>query len=215
MLRLTLSTENTLCCIHTLKNFLILKLVKHYLIINFINNEQNLNLRRNSAACFHRNVVGTFAMSYPVEYWFSHLRYCTLYSARITVAQQQSLVTLVQGTDTQCYNYSLPYAFATVPEVAVGKFQINAAIHDFESRATSDLFFSIKPTQTDSLVSVPFLIRTHWKYTFWNKIAFSFIAEDRRDFESGYYQIDSGLLGGCDAGKSIQIILPFKRIGQQ
>lgn len=40
--------------------------------------------------------------------------------ARITVAQQLSLVTLVQGTDTQCYNYALPYAFATVPEVAVG-----------------------------------------------------------------------------------------------
>ena len=59
-------------------------------------------------------------MSYPIEYWFSHIKYCILYSARITVAQQQSLVTLVQGTDTQCYNYSLPYAFVSVPEVAVG-----------------------------------------------------------------------------------------------
>lgn len=37
------------------------------------------------------------------------------YSARITVAQQQSLVTLVQGTDNQCYNYSLPYTFSNVP----------------------------------------------------------------------------------------------------
>ncbi len=36
-------------------------------------------------------------------------------SARITVAQQQSLVTLVQGTDTQCYNYSLPFTFSNVP----------------------------------------------------------------------------------------------------
>ena len=32
-----------------------------------------------------------------------------------TVAQQRSLVTLVQGTDTQCYNYFLPYTFSNVP----------------------------------------------------------------------------------------------------
>lgn len=114
----------------------------------------------------------------------------------------------MQGTDAQCYNYSLPYAFANVPEVAV-------AVHDFESRATNDLFFAIKPLQSDSLVAVPFLIRTHWRYTFWTKIAFSFLAEDRRDFEAGYYQIDSGLLAGCDAGKSIQVLLPFRRIGLQ
>jgi hypothetical protein len=39
----------------------------------------------------------------------------SLISARITVAQQQSLVTLVQGTDNQCYNYSLPYTFSNIP----------------------------------------------------------------------------------------------------
>ena len=60
---------------------------------------------------------------------------------------------------------------------------------------------------------VPFLIRTHWRYTFWTRIAFSFIAEDRKDIESGYYQVDSGSLGGCDQSKNIQVILPFRKIG--
>lgn len=49
-----------------------------------------------------------------------------------------------------------------------------------------------------------------WGYTQWTKIAFSFIAEDRHDFESGYYQIDSGLLAGCSSGKEIRVLLPFR-----
>lgn len=51
----------------------------------------------------------------------ARLRYQPSHSARIIVAQQQSLVVLTQGTDVQCYNYSLPYSFATVPSVAVCK----------------------------------------------------------------------------------------------
>lgn len=98
----------------------------------------------------------------------------------------------------------------------MGNNLFNLAVHDFEARASTDLFFSIKPIQTDSLTSVPFIIRTHWKYTYWNKIIFSFIAEDRKDFESGYYQIDSGLLGGgCSSSKNIQVLLPFRNIGLQ
>lgn len=31
------------------------------------------------------------------------------------------IVPLVPGQDSQCYNYSLPYAFLTIPEVVVGK----------------------------------------------------------------------------------------------
>lgn len=54
------------------------------------------------------------------------------------------------------------------------------------------------------------LIRTHWKYTQWNKISFSLLAEDRNDFEIGYYQVDSGSLGGCEAGKNINVLLPFR-----
>ena len=30
------------------------------------------------------------------------------------------IVPLVPGQDSQCYNYSLPYAFLSIPEVAVG-----------------------------------------------------------------------------------------------
>ena len=70
-------------------------------------------------------------------------------------------------------------------------------MHDFESRASNDLFFSIKNLDSESLAFVPFLIRTHWKYTSWTQIGFSFIAEDRKDVETGYYQVDSGSLGGC------------------
>lgn len=141
-------------------------------------------------------LLASFAVSQGVSPCPIQSNIGSLISARITIAQQLGLITLVQGTDSLCYNYSLPYAFSTVPEIAV-------SVHDFEARATNDLFFSIKPVHTDSLSSVPFLIRTHWKYTSWTKIAFSFLAEDRRDFEAGYYQIDSGSLGNCDAGKNI------------
>lgn len=61
---------------------------------------------------------------------------------------------------------------------------------------------------------MPFAIRTHWKYTAWTKIGFSFLAEDRSDLEAGYYQVDSGLLGGCEPGKNIQVLMPFRGIGQ-
>ena len=43
------------------------------------------------------------------------------HSARITVAEQKGIVPLVRGQDVQCYNYSLPYPFARVPEIAIGK----------------------------------------------------------------------------------------------
>jgi hypothetical protein len=96
--------------------------------------------------------------------------------------------------------------------VVVGTYYSDIAVSDFEAQASTDLFFSIKPLQT-STTFAPFLIRTHWKYTYWNKIAFNFIAEDRNDFQSNYYQIDTGALGGCEAGKNIQILLPFKNSG--
>ena len=75
---------------------------------------------------------------------------------------------------------------------------------------TDDLFFSIKPTKTESLSFVPLLVRTHWKYTEWRKISFSILVEDRHDLESGYYQIDSGSLGGCEPGKNIHVLMPFR-----
>ena len=88
-------------------------------------------------------------------------------------------------------------------------------MHDFESRPTNELFFSVKPIESQSLGNVPFLVRTQWRYTYWNKIVFSFLAEDRKDLEASYYQVDAGALGGCGSGKSIQVLLPFRRLGLQ
>ena len=90
-------------------------------------------------------------------------------------------------------------------------FRINLAIHDFSTRVTNDIFFSIKPLDSPNFAFIPFLIRTHWRYTAWTKIGFSFLAEDRRDLESGYYQVDTKELGGCQPGKNIQLMLPFKQ----
>ena len=59
---------------------------------------------------------------------------------------------------------------------------------------------------------IPFAIRTQWHYTRWTKISFSFLAEDREDIDSGYYQIDSGLLSGCGSGKEVRVLLPFRKI---
>jgi hypothetical protein len=53
-------------------------------------------------------------------------------TARITVAEQRGLIPLAQGQDVQCYNYSLPYKFGSVPEVAIGKAVfLTVAVHDF------------------------------------------------------------------------------------
>ena len=75
------------------------------------------------------------------------------------------------------------------------------AVHDFEADHSPTLFYYIKPLKSDSLSFVPFAIRTQWLYTRWTKLVFSFLAEDRVDIESNYYQIDSGMLAGCTSGK--------------
>jgi hypothetical protein len=95
--------------------------------------------------------------------------------------------------------------FPKLPSVYLSLF---LAVHDFEADQTDDLFFSIKPYKSDSLSYVPLLVRTHWRYTRWRKISFSILVEDRTDLESGYYQVDTGSLGNCETGKSIQVILP-------
>ena len=64
--------------------------------------------------------------------------------------------------------------------------------------------------RSDSHQLIPFVIRTHWKYTSWTKISFSFFAEDKDNIEAGYYQVDSGSLAGCVAGKDIHVLLPFR-----
>ena len=105
--------------------------------------------------------------------------------------------------DTQCYNYSLPYSFDRVPSIAI-------SVHDFEAEPSNGLYFFIKPIHSESLSFVPIVIRTQWSYTQWTHITFSFLAEDRDDIESGYFQIDSGYLSSCDSEKSISAVLPFR-----
>ena len=41
--------------------------------------------------------------------------YFTFNSGRITISESKGIVQLTRGVDVQCYNYSLPYAFAKVP----------------------------------------------------------------------------------------------------
>jgi hypothetical protein len=62
----------------------------------------------------------------------------------------------------------------------------------------------------DDFGTIPFVVRTEWKYTTWTQIKFSFFAEDRDHMEAGYYQVDSGALAGCVAGKDISVLLPFR-----
>lgn len=97
-----------------------------------------------------------------------------LNSGQIIAALSSGSVPLLESVDTQCYNYSLPYEFQSAPEVAI-------AVHDFESEPTKSLFFYVKAVHSQSIATVPFVIRTYWSYTRWTQISFSFIAEDRHD----------------------------------
>lgn len=122
----------------------------------------------------------------------------SLISVKVTISQKvQSIIPLDPEEDVQCYNYSLPYEFTKYPEVTVGTTFPNSAIHDFQAESTNHLFLSIKTIPVESLSYVSFIIRTPWRYTNWQKISFSFLAEDRKDIEVGSVQIDPGKLGGC------------------
>lgn len=88
--------------------------------------------------------------------------------------------------------------------------KIISAVSDLQSNYSPDQFFSIKPVRSDSYGVIPFVVRTHWKYTSWTKISFNFFAEDRDNIEAGYYQVDSGSLAGCISGKDIAVLLPFR-----
>lgn len=72
------------------------------------------------------------------------------------------------------------------------------------------MYFYIKTIPSDSYSSIAFLIRTQWTYTKWNQLAFTFLAEDRTDIETGYYQIDAGALSGCGINRKIDILLPYR-----
>ncbi len=93
---------------------------------------------------------------------------------QVIIALGGGTIPIQDGLDTQCYNYSLPYAFNYVPDVAISVF-------DFEAETSNSLFFFIKTIRSASLGIVPFVVRTQATYTQWNRITFSFLAEDRND----------------------------------
>ena len=54
------------------------------------------------------------------------------------------------------------------------------------------------------------MVRTHWGYTRWTRLTFSFLAEATPQVEAGYYQIDTATLSACFSGKEIVAFIPFK-----
>ncbi len=56
---------------------------------------------------------------------------------------------------------------------------------------------------------IPFIVRTHWAYTRWTRITFSFLAEISSQLDAGYYQIDTASLSACFSGKEIVAFIPF------
>ena len=42
------------------------------------------------------------------------------HQGQVIVGHEGGIVPLVNSQDSQCYNYSLPYAFIRVPEVSIG-----------------------------------------------------------------------------------------------
>ena len=71
------------------------------------------------------------------------------------------------------------------------------------SKPSNDIFLAVKHLESDSLTSIPFLIRAYSEHTAWSRIVFTFLAEDKLDVEASYRQIDSSNLGTCLPTKSI------------
>lgn len=136
--------------------------------------------------------------------WFHLFRYKISNWGAISAALGGGVIPLYESQDTQCYNYTLPQSFASLPDIAV-------ATQNFDMDPSNSIFFYVKPLQANSISSVSFVVRTQWTYTKWTKLTFSFIAEDHNDLETGYLQIDSGRLASCHNGARISLTLPFKQ----
>ena len=104
-----------------------------------------------------------------------------LISARVTIAQTRSFLTLKVDRESQCLYYPLPYEFTHVPSIAISKNTIRWGIRDFISLPTDNLFLIIKPKRSQSKTSIPFLVRHPWRYSRWTKIVINLFVEDRSD----------------------------------
>jgi hypothetical protein len=103
-----------------------------------------------------------FILFHPASRYFKHN------VDHITISSSGSVV-LQSGVDALCYSYSLPQPFQNKPGIAV-------AVKRLEAQPSMDLFFSIRPTKSDKLSAIDFVIRTQWKYTQWTLISISFLA---------------------------------------
>jgi hypothetical protein len=77
--------------------------------------------------------------------------------------------------------------------------------------SSNHLYLSIKPLAIQEKTKLSFLIHTNWRYSQWQKITYSFLAEDRDDIKSGYMQVDSAGLGACGSGKKITVFVGFNQ----
>lgn len=97
---------------HALINFTSYLLTDLLIIIKL--NEKSYDFPWDCVADLYSLFLGNLAMPNLFKYWVNSFRYLLFKVGRVTVAQQLSLVTLIQGTDSLCYNYSLPYTFNNV-----------------------------------------------------------------------------------------------------
>lgn len=125
----------------------------------------------------------------------------TLHHGHLTIAHGAP-IPLTQGEDTLCYNYTLPAPFQNRPGVAI-------AVKHIEANPSSELFFSIHSSRSDSLGILSFLVRTQWKYTQWSNFQVSFFAENHPSYDANSFAIDTTSLAGCTSSKEVRVILPY------
>jgi len=87
---------------------------------------------------------------------------------------------VIPSEDSLTYNHSLTQPFNNQPGVII-------SISCFSSQPTPFLMFSVKPLPMNSLTTLPLLLRFFQRYSSWNHIKISFLAEDRNDMEADYY----------------------------
>jgi hypothetical protein len=136
---------------------------------------------------------------HPASWYFKHN------VDHITISSSGTVV-LQSGVDSLCYSYALPQPFQNRPGIAV-------AVRHLEAQPSMDLFFAIRPTRSDRLSSIDFVIRTQWKYTQWTLISISFLAEDLAGIEANFFSIDTTNLAGCSTTKTTNVILPYRTHG--
>lgn len=113
-------------------------------------------------------IVGSLAHPHPNASCPQSQSYSTLHHGHLTISRGAT-VSLTNGVDALCYNYPLPAPFQNRPGVAI-------AVKQLAANPSSDLFFSIHSSRSDSLSMLSFLIRTQWRYTHWTNFQVSFVA---------------------------------------